>query len=444
MRHERIDRSATPWLPPAITIIIVAIMVVIMILFGIKVYAQPRTHLRIEEAYERARLNYPLVKQNMLIDKSAAYTVANASKGYLPSISFNGQATYQSTVTNFPLTLPGLSLASYNKDQYKIYAEADQVIYDGGAIKNAKQTAQATQMIQCQNLEVELYNLYDRVNQLFFGALLLNEQLKQNKLLKKDIQNGIDKATALVKNGIAYRSSVDELSAQLLQVDQARTEIKSTKAAYLLMLSQFMGTSVDENTIIERPEKPALTNDISRPELLAFDYQKLTYAFQAQSLKVQLRPKLGFFIQGGYGRPGLNFLNNNFAWYYLGGLKFSWNLGSIYTYKNQRELLSLNIQALDIQKETFLFNTNLALKQQGAAISKYTELIEKDEAIISLREQIKRAAVAQLENGVLTAHDYITQVNAEDQARQNFIIHQIQLLQTEFTYQNTSGNSTNH
>ncbi|OCX54827.1 transporter [Mucilaginibacter sp. PPCGB 2223] len=419
---------------------------ILMVLFGKKVYGQSPTHLSIEDAYQRARLNYPLIKQNGLIDKTAAYTVANASKGYLPSLSFSGQATYQSTVTNFPLTIPipGFSLPSYNKDQYKIYAEADQLIYDGGAIQNTKQMAQATQMIQCQNLEAELYNLYDRVNQLFFGVLLINEQLRQNELLKKDIENGIDKTTALVKNGTAYRSSVDELSAQLLQVEQARTELKSTKGAFLLMLAQFTGINIDENTIIEKPGKPALVTGINRPELLALDYQKLTYALQAQSLKVQLRPKFGFFIQGGYGRPGLNFLNNNFAWYYLGGLKFSWNLGSLYTYKNQRELLSISIQGLDVQKETFLFNTTLELKQQSAAISKYDELIEKDRDIISLRERVKGAAAAQLENGVLTAHDYITQVNADDQARQSFILHRIQLLQAQFSYQNTSGITTDH
>jgi outer membrane protein TolC len=151
-------------------------------------------------------------------------------------------------------------------------------------------------------------------------------------------------------------------------------------------------------------------------------------------------PKLGFFAQGGYARPGLNELSNNFAWYYIGGLKLSWNLGSLYTLKNQKRLLDINRESLDIQKETFLFNTTLTQKQQISDIDKDVELVKKDDAIIILRESVKKASAAQLENGVLSAHDYITEVNAEDQARQNRILHEMQLLQAQYNYQDTMGN----
>ena len=177
----------------------IAIAMIVLIIFaGIKTYAQQPKTLSIENAYQLARKNYPLVKQRDLIEKTKDYTVSNASKGYLPVFSANGQATYQSTVTNFPFQVPGFSVPKFSKDQYKFYAEADQVVYDGGIIKNKKETAGANEVVQQQNLEVQLYALYDRVNQLFFGALLMDEQIKENDLLQKDIQNGIDKAKALL------------------------------------------------------------------------------------------------------------------------------------------------------------------------------------------------------------------------------------------------------
>ncbi len=398
--------------------------------------------LTISECYRLARQNYPLIKQRDLIDKTKDYTVSNASKGYLPALSINGQATYQSAVTNFPFKLPGLSFPQYSRDQYKMFGELDQVVYDGGAIKNQKATAEANQIIQQQSLEVQLYALYDRVNQLFFGALMVNEQLKLNDLLRKDIQNGVDKEKAMLANGVAYRSSVDELSAQLLQAEQTRDELKATQKAYLDMLSLFINAKLDENTPIEKPVEvqPAASENIGRPELLSFDYQKRTFDLQDKLLTTQLLPKLGLFAQGGYGRPGLNFLNNNFSWYYIGGLKLSWNLGGLYTLRNQKQLLNINKQSLDVQKETFLFNTSITQKQQNEDIEKYNALVKKDDAIINLRESVKKAASAQLENGVLSAHDYINQVNEEDRARQNRTLHQMQLLQAEYSYQNTVGN----
>ncbi len=406
-----------------------------------KISAQ-QTHITINEAYQLAKQNYPLIKQRDLISKTKEYSVDNASKGYLPVFSINGQATYQSAVTNFPFSIPipGFSMPSYNKDQYKIYAELNQIIYDGGVIKNQKQVAESNEIIQQQNLEVALYALYDRVNQLFFGALLINEQLKQNELLNKNIQNGIDKAKALLANGTAYRSSVDELSAQLLQTEQSRVELKSAKKAFLDMLSLFVNNQLDENTILEKPVAAILSDNINRPEILFYDYQKKTYDLQDDLLKTQIRPKFNLFVQGGYGRPGLNMLSNDFSLYSIGGLKLNWNLGSLYTLKNQKQLIDINRKTIDVQKETFLFNTSITQKQQNSELAKYLELLKKDESIIALRESVKNAAAAQLENGVLSAHDYITQVIAEDQVRQNFILHTIQLLQAQYNYQNTTGN----
>lgn len=269
---------------------------------------------------------------------------------------------------------------------------------------------------------------------------MVNEQLKQNDLLKQDVQNGIDKEKALLANGVAYRSSVDELTAQMLQTDQSRVELLATRKAYLNMLSLFINQPVDENTKVETPPVPAVSDTISRPELLSYDYQKKIYDLQGKLLITQLMPKFGLFLQGGYARPGLNPLSNNFQWYYIGGLKLSWNFGSLYTLKNQRQLLNLNRQTLDVQKETFLFNTNLTQKQQNSDIDKYLQLIKRDDEIVGLRSSVKNASAAQLENGVLSAHDYITEVNAEDEARQNLILHQIQLLQARYSYQNTTGN----
>lgn len=427
----------TIWLGRIFTVIF------IIILITPSLYAQQPETVSIEEVYQRARKNYPLIKQRDLITKTKDYSVANAAKGYLPVFSVNGQATYQSTVTSFPFQVPGISIPEFSKDQYKFFAQADQMIYDGGIIKNQKQTAEANEAVQQQNLEADLYTLYDRVNQIYFGALLMDEQLKQNNLLQQDVQNGIGKATALVANGVAYRSSVDELSAQLLQAQQARIDLMATKKAFLDMLGLFIDAKLDNNTILEKPAAPILTDSISRPELLAFDYQKKIYDLQGKMLDNQLKPKISFFAQGGYGRPGLNFLNNNFAWYYTGGLKLNWNFGSLYTNKNQQHLLDINRNSLDIQKETFLFNTKISQKQQDANVEKYDSLIQKDDAIIELRTSVKKAAFAQLENGVLSAHDYINQVNAEDQARQSKILHEMQLLQAQYSYQNIIGNIQN-
>lgn len=418
-------------------------MILMLLITGSSSHGQQLPVLTIEEAYKLARSNYPLTKQRELITKTAQLTIANAAKGYLPVLSMNGQATYQSTVTNFPFTIPipGFSLPKYSKDQYKLYFELDQVIYDGGLIKNQQQVAKTTAAVQEQSMEVELYQLYSRVNDLFFGVLLIDEQLKQNGLLLSDVHNAIDKTKALIANGVAYRSSIDELEAQFLQTEQDSISLMANRKAYVAMLSLFINRSLDEQAIFERPIPPVLENVVSRPELLLYEHQKKVYDDQHRLLNLQLLPKLGLFAQGGYGRPGLNMLSNGFSWYYSGGLKLTWNFGSLYTHKNQLDLLQIGNEVIDSRAETFLFNNGIAQAQQKTVIARYRELLETDDQIVALRLSVKNSANAKLQNGVLSTHDYITVINAENEARQNRVLHETLLLQALFNYKNITGNA---
>jgi outer membrane protein TolC len=396
--------------------------------------------LTLEACYKLATQNYPLIKQRELIRQTREYSVENASRGWLPQLSFSGQATYQSQTIAFPFKIPGISLPVYSKDQYKVLAEVDQTIYDGGAIRYGKDLTKAEEAIQLQNVEVDLYALKDRVNQLFFGILLIDEQLKQNALQTKDFKNEAEKTQASLTNGTSLRSNLDELNAEILVTDQSRTELLASRAGYLQMLSIFVNLPLDENTALVKPPSIIVSTAIKRPELDLFLYQEKAIDIQELQLKSNYLPKVGAFVQGAYSRPTLNFISNDFGFWALGGIRFSWALSALYTLKNDRRLLSVNRKNIDLQKQTFLFNTNLTLIQQNAEENKYTALLEKDQKIIGLRTSVKIAAAAQLENGVITSHDYITEVNAENQAKQGLILHEIQFLQSQYNSKNTSGN----
>lgn len=419
---------------------------IVILAFTATTYANGQVAtLTLDSCYARAMKQYPLIQQRGLIDKSKEYNVSNVGKGYLPQLSFGGQATYQSAVTaislgELPKPLNTLSFPTPSKDQYNIHGEVDQVIYDGGMIKDQKNMQQASADIQQQNINVQLYALKDRINQLFFGALLIEQQIKQNELVQKDIQSSIDKMQAAVNNGTALQSNLDELQAELLQQQQNNIQLKASRKAYFDMLGLFINQPVDESTILHTPETIATSDSIKRPELLFYDYQKKSYDVQNDMLTSGNMPHLSFFFQGGYAKPGLNAFDTKFETYYIGGFRLSWSLGGFYTLKNSRQLLSIDKQTLDIEKETFLFNTRLELKQQSSDIVKLQEMISKDNDIIQKRTAVKNAAKAQLDNGVITVHDYISELDAEDQAKQGLLLHQVQLLMAEYSYRDTSGN----
>lgn len=397
--------------------------------------------LSLQKANELAQQNYPLIKQRDLIKQTTGYTVDNLSKGFLPQISVSGQATYQSQVTEIKASIPGFSFESPTKDQYRVVADINQLIYDGGVIKEQKNIQQLNEQVEEQKIEVELYKLKERINQLFLSVLFLDEQLKQVDLVKTDLNNGIKRVQAQVDNGVAFKSNLNVLKAELLKADQRIIEIKASRKGLVDVLGLFINQTLPEETKLEKPVVATAMPDseIQRPELQLFSTQQKLLGGQFNLVNSKNRPKASLFWQGGYGRPGLNLLRNEFDFFYTTGVRFNWSFGGLYTQKKEKKIIALNQKTVDIQKEVFLLNTNTQLKQQQSEIDKLQKLIATDKEIIDLRIKVKDAAKAQLENGIITANDYLREVNAEDQARQSLITHEVQLLQAQINYQTISG-----
>ncbi|HYM95644.1 MAG TPA: TolC family protein [Chitinophagaceae bacterium] len=413
---------------------------VLFFLLPLVVFGQNNSTLSLQQAYDLAQKNYPLIKQRELMKKTMGFTIDNLNKGYLPQFSLGGQATYQSEVTDINIPIPGFKFNPPSKDQYKILADLNQTIYDGGMIRQQKNIQRLNNDVEEQSIEVELYKIKDRINQLFLGVLYFDEQLRQLELIKEDINDGIKKVQAQVNNGVALRSNLNLLQAELLKTEQRGIELKASRKGLIGVLSLFINQPLPENIQLEKPIVPAtISNDIQRPELQLFSYQDKLLGSQTKLIDARNLPKANFFAEGGYGKPGLNFLKNQFDFFYTTGVRFNWSFGGLYTQKKEKKLIDINKKIVDIQKETFLFNTNTALKQQQSEIEKYQKLIITDQQIIDLRVKVKQAANAQLENSVITTNDYLQEVNEEDQARQDLIIHQIQLLQAQINYLTLAG-----
>jgi outer membrane protein TolC len=415
-------------------------MSIIVQLLPLLLSAQQNKPLSLEEAFQLAEQNYPLIHQKDLIKQSERLSLRNLNSNFLPQLSLSGQATYQSDVTKVDVPLPGVSIPSQSKDQYKAIGEVNQLLYDGGITKGQKNVQQLNSDVEQNKLAVDLYNLKARINQLYFSILYQDQLLAQTALVSKDIQAGIDKVKPQVENGISLRSNLQLLQAQLLQTQQRAIEIKAARKGLADALSLLINQPIDETTQLQLPvEYNNIDTTLNRPELKLYESQSQLLAGQENLIHARNLPKAFAFFQGGYGKPGLNMLSNDFKTFYITGIRLNWSLGSIYNNKRDKQLIKVNQQTVDLQKQVFVLNTESQLKQQQADIDKYAQLVATDNGIIQLRKSITDAAKAQLENSVITANDYLIQVNAEDQARQALILHQLQLRQAQINYAISTG-----
>ncbi len=407
------------------------------VLLACRVEAQ--SILKLEEAQARAAANYPLLRQKALAQQQAQLNVSNLQKNLLPQVSLGAQATYQSEVTQLPIKLPNITVDPLSKDQYRALLDVNQLIYDGGVIRQQQSLQRMGEKIASQQVAIELQKLRERINQIYLGALLLEYQLGLTAIVEKDLQAGLSRIKAQVSNGTAVKAAQASIEAELIRNQQRAIEISFSKQGLLDVLAVWMGDTTSVQYQLQKPAEQIAAAEISRPELAYFMLQDSVYQLQNKLVDQKAAPKLSAFAQGGYGRPGLNMLKNEFAFFYTTGLRLQWSISSLYTNKQEKELTRISSRMNEVQKDQFMLQTNAALRQQLAEINKYKQLLSTDQQLIGLRVKVKETAAAQLENGLITPADYVREVQAEDQARQNALIHEMQLLQAIIQYNTISG-----
>lgn len=394
--------------------------------------AQTYAQLTLNECQQQSQINYPLIRKYGLIEKASEYDLSNVGKGYLPQFSLSGKATYQSDITRLPIDIPNLAIKTAPKDQYQVMVEMQQTIWDGGEIPSKKRLIKAAAGVDLEKQNADIYALNDRVNQLFFSILLLDEKLKQNQLLLDDLDRTHRQVTNYLENGIATQSDLDAVSLECLNAKQQRIELETSRQAYLKMLSVFMNKELPLSTVFQKPDSEAVDYASAilnnRPELRWFDAQGEQLRMQEKALNARLMPRFGLFVQGAYGNPGLNMLKNEFNAFYIAGVRMSWNFGSLYTIKNDRRRIDNNLRQVETNRDVFLFNTKLEATLQDANVQAMRLQMKDDDEIIRLRVNIRRAAEAKVANGTMTVTDMLREITAENMAHQVKALHEIQLL----------------
>lgn len=397
----------------------------LMMTVAVEVAAQ----VTLEQCKALARANYPLIRQYDLVEQSRHFTVENAAKAWLPQVGLTAGASYQSDVISLPEDVPGINIPGLSKDQYDVNVTVSQQVYDGGATSVARRMADAQSDIGREQVSVAMYKVDERIDQLFFGVLMLDEQIKQVGVLKDDLALALASVKAMMKSGVANQTDVDAVQVEQVKAIQKETNLTTQRCTYMLMLETFTGKDFADSDTLVRPVQPVLlTTDNNRPELSFYAARERLLDIRLKSVDTGIRPRLGVYLRGGYGNPALNMLKNEFDTYYKIGATLTWNFGNMYTRANDKRLIEnerLNLQA---EREAFLFNTRLQTELQGGKISNLRKQIEQDDEIILLRERIRDKAGQRVANGTETVNEMLRDINAVSDSRLNRQIHEVELI----------------
>lgn len=420
-----------------------------IIAFVVSAVQMGHAQLTLEKCQEMAQQNYPLIKQYDLIGETTRYTVDNIRKEWLPQVSATAQTTWQNAVSALPDALTGMMATTGNKPegmnklQYRAGVDVNQLVWDGGRLHRQGEMAHLQGKVESAQAAVSMYEIKQRVNELFFGILLVDEQLIINTDLQALLQSNENKFSAMLKNGVVLASDVDKIKAERLHAVQQHTDLQAMKRSLQRMLALFCGTpAIDE---LVRP--PLITaveaSPNNRPEIRLIESQLLMTDMQEQMLKTQLMPRLNAFAQGFYGYPGFNMfedmMRRNLSFNALVGLRLSWNIGSLYTYKNNRKKLDLQRQQAENSREIFIFNNRLEQTRKSEQINRLAQLRKSDDEIVTLRTAVRKAAEAKLEHGIIDTNNLLEEITRENNAKTNRSIHEIEQLKAIYELKNITN-----
>ena len=420
------------------------------ILLGITMLPMLALAQTLDDCQQAAEQNYPLIRQYALIEKTTQWTVANIQKGWLPQVAAQAQATYQTDVAAWPDQMKamtaamGIDIKGLTNDQYRLGIDVQQTIYDGGAIGSQKAVAREQGKVQAAHNEVNIYSVRKRVNEMYFSLLLIDEQIKLNVDLQTLLAGSERKLEAMTRRGTAAQSDLQSVRAERLLAQQKATELASQRQMLLRMLSTFCGIEVKEATKPATPAALPKPQAVRRPELKALDAQIGLLNAQERALDAALMPKVGIFAQGFYGYPGLNMfddmMRHKWSLNAIVGARLTWNIGALYTRKNDKARLQLQRDMTENTREVFLFNNNLEQIQQNENIARYQKLMARDGEIIALRQAVRKAAESKLAHGIIDVNDLVREINQENAACVQQSVHEIEMLKEIYDNRYTTNN----
>lgn len=391
----------------------------------------------LEQCMQAAERNYPLIRQHDLIARTTDLTVANIGKAWLPQVSATAQATWQSAVTAWPeqmqamLSQMGTAIKGLKKDQYRVGIDVNQTLYDGGAIGAQQAIAREQGAVQSAQTEVTLYAVRQRASEMYYGLLLLDDQLRLNADLQTLLAGSEKKLASLYKRGAAAECDYLAVKAERLNATQQQSSLQSQRQTLARMLSAFCGIEVTDvvKPIVTEVEADATNR---RPELRLADAQLRLADAQERELNSRLMPRLSLFASGFYGYPGYNMfedmMRHKWSLNAMVGARLTWNIGALYTRKNDKAKIELQRASAQNSRDVFLFNNRLEQAQQTDDIARYRQMVNTDEEIIQLRTSVRKAAESKLAHGIIDVNELVKEINTENAARVQQSIHQIEWL----------------
>ena len=393
----------------------------------------------LSECVEKARNNYPQIQELGLIREAEKYDLSTARQSWLPQLTISGKAQYQSKVVEMPFEIPEFKF-NLPHDQYSLVGEVSQTIWDGGSTASKKRLVSADAKIQSKQLEVSLYGLRQKVENIFLGILLIDKQIAQNEIAVKSLYRNRESVLAGIEHGVSYQSDLSIVDGNILNYKQTISSLHADRQAYVDMLGRLTGEDLSQAQFVEPPvDLPIDTATLARPELQLYKAQLEQTQVQRRDLQSNLYPKLNLALQGGIGRPGLNILKNEFEPYYTVGVKLQWNLGALYSRKNDIRKIAVQKERIERQQEAFVLNTMLDVTDQLNEVHKAEQVLEQDREIIRLREEIRQAGEEQYKQGVIMLTDLMEMIDEEFNARVAQSLHQVQLVMAICDLKNTLG-----
>lgn len=410
----------------------------LMLLANMSLFAKEYS---LNDLLNEAVKNSSFSKQGQNYSEISKKEISDIISNYYPQINIEGQATYQSDMFKIPLNIPNMTLPDLRKDQYNVWLNFTQMIWDGGLVSNKVDISKISTKANIENTNTKLRNIVENTANLYFAGKKIEANMKSISTVMSTLESNKKQVTSLVKNGVLNQSNLDAINIQISSKQQTLESLKKDYESVIERLKLIVAKS--ELDTLGKIEIAINESDvkINRSELKAMDYYQELNDVKSDINYSMMMPKISAFAKVGYSNPNqLNMFEQDWSEYYMVGVKFSWKPFSWFSESKNAEISKLQNENIELEKQEFEKLINMQLVQEKSEMDKQESIIQQDKLIINLQNNITKEKYSQFLNGTAIISEYINEINSLQIYETNLSIHNIMLENAKTNLLIKSGN----
>jgi len=415
-----------------------------ILLFPVLIWSQQGI-LTLEQCIQFALKKNPEIQMQRADQEAAQHKVRELNAKLLPKFDVSTSYRHQSMVPEIdmgskmslpiPITIDPVQIGAF--DHYEAKVAFSQPLYTGSRLRNAVRISQAQgEAAMAQSLQTES-NVILKVKSAYMNLLRAQKVLAIAETAREQMSVHLRDVDNFVLQGFARKNELLKAQVKLSETELAVVQAKNAVLLTLAVLENVTGFDFEDDLQVETLEigdieVPDLQESIAKATSQRSELQVIHHNLEAAKRGISIAkgeryPSVAAFGSFAYGKPGLDYIKNEWMDYWIVGVGAEWNLWNWGETRSKIQQAHLTTSKLENLKEQLQSAIELEVTQVCLKIREAANRIDVTRQLVDQAQETFRVTENSYKQGQVSNTEYLD-------AQMDFTRARIECAQAEIDY----------